>query len=359
MALVALVMVALPVAALTHTRLEDDLKKAIGLNAGDCEPATNLASAWTDGPDLPYKRDEPRAATIDGRIYLVGGTLNAIEESNGRLLLTPTDAFTRFDPATGRYEDLAPLPRPLNHVGVVAYRGNLYVLGGYGTRADAHTGRGFYRYDPDANHWSHMPDMPEPRAAAAVGVIGHTLIVAGGARDKVALRQAFAFDFRTKRWSRLPDMRSRREHVGGTVVDGKLYVLGGRAPQSLAVDTAERYDPQTRDWERLAPMPVPTGGLTAVAADGKAIAIGGGNDEAATVTGAVQVFDPTTGGWNLWSALRTPRHGHGAAVAGNRIWVFGGSACAYFNPTERVESLELPASHSAVSQDFDRTSHDR
>lgn len=342
-AMVVFLVVALPVAALTNTSLKRDLKRALGLDAGECQPITNLASRWTEGPHLPSKKDEPRAVTINGQIYLVGGTLDAIEESNGRLLLTPSDELLRFDPDSGDYEDLAPLPRPLNHVGVVRYRDNLYVLGGYGTRADAHTGKEFYRYNPRTNRWSRMPDMPEPRAAAAVGVIGDTLIVAGGARDKVALGQAFAFNFHTKQWSRLPDMGSRREHVGGTVVDGKLYVLGGRASRSLAVDIAERYDPRTRTWERLPRMPVPAGGLTAVTAEGKAVAIGGGNDEAATVTSAVQAFDPATGKWSLWPELRTPRHGHGAAVARGTIWVFGGSACAYFNATDRVESLALSA----------------
>jgi streptogramin lyase len=72
------------------------------------------------------------------------------------------------------------------------------------------------------------------------------------------------------------------------------------------------------------------------------VAIGGGNDEAGTVTGAVQAFDPKRGEWTRWPDLRTPRHGHGAEVADGRIWVFGGSACAYFNATERVESLPIP-----------------
>jgi len=340
-ALVLLVVLALPLAALTETGVEKEVKSALGIDVGTCAPPTNLASAWVEGPALAFKRDEPRVAVIDGDAYLVGGTTEVVHSPGERLLLTPSASLTRFDPGTGTYTELAPLPEPLNHMGVVAYHGRLYALGGYGRRVDAHTGKKFFRYDPATDAWSRLPDMPLPRAAMAVGVIGHELIVAGGARDRVPVATALAYDFRSRRWSRLPDMDSRREHVGDAVLDGRLYVLGGRATHSLAVDTAERYDPRKRRWETLPPMPVPVGGVAAVAADGAVIALGGGDDGRGTVSGAVQEFDPASDEWSLLSGLRTARHGHGAAFVGNRVWVFGGSDCAYYDSTDSVESLRL------------------
>jgi hypothetical protein len=342
LALVALLVVALPVAALTETGLEHEIKEVLGVDLGECEPMTNLASPWEEGPELAADRDEPRVAAIDGQAYLVGG-ITGFHNSGKRILLNPSDQLTRFDPKTGTYVELAPMPQPLSHIGVVAYDGDLYVAGGYGQRLDTHTGKRLYRYDPSTNRWSRLPDLPEPRAAMAIGVIGHTLVLAGGAQDAVPSSKAFAFDLRTKRWSRLPDMHSRREHVGAATTKGSLYVLGGRAPHSFAVDTAERFDLATDTWETLPPMPVSSGGLAGVAANGGVLAIGGGNDAAGTVTGAVQELDPTNREWSLLPGLRIPRHGHGATLIGNRIWVFGGSACAYFNPTDTVESLPAPS----------------
>jgi Kelch motif protein len=340
--LIALLVVGLPVAALTETGIERDVKKALGFDLGECVPTTNLASPWQEGPELAADRDEPRVATIGGSAYLVGG-INGFRNSGKRILLEPSDQLTRFDPRTGRYTELAPMPQPLNHIGVVSHHGDLYVAGGYGERLDTHTGRRFYRYDPRTNRWSRMPDLPEPRAAMALGVIGHTLVLAGGARDAVPSAKAFAFDFRTRRWSRLPDMHSRREHVGAAVVGDSLYVLGGRAPHSFAVDTAERLDLDDERWYALPPMPVPSGGLSAISVDGRVIAVGGGNDAAGTVTAAVQELDPASGEWSLLPGLRIARHGHGATAIGDRLWVFGGSDCAYFNPTRTVESVRLPA----------------
>lgn len=342
--LVAALLVALPVVALSETGIEKDVKEAVGFDPEACQGPTNLASPWSEGPSLSFKRDEPRVAVIGDYAYLVGGATSLLEEVDGELLVEPSDSLTRFDPQTGTYTELAPLPRPLNHVGAAAYRGDLYVLGGYGRSVTSNTSKEFYRYDPETNRWSQLAGLPRPRAAIALGVIGERLYVAGGARDRIPLNETYAYDFRSEHWSRLANMRSRREHVGEAVLDDKLYVLGGRGPDSLAVSTAERFDPATDRWERLAPMPVPSGGLAAIEEGGKVIALAGGNDEAGTVTGAVQEFDPGSGEWTRLPDLRTPRHGHGAAVIDDRIWVFGGSDCAYFNATDKVESLHLDRS---------------
>lgn len=340
-AFVVALLVALPVAALTETGVEKDVKEAAGFDLDECEAATNLASPWLEGPPLAVLRDEPRAVAIDDSIYLVGGTTGIEEIAPERHLLDASNELTRFNPRSERYEKLAPLPRPLNHVGLTTYRGDIYVAGGYGRLVDAKTSRAFFRYDPETDRWSRLPDMPAPRAAGAVGILGHRLIWAGGGKNSIAHSETFAYDFRTRRWSRLPSMHTRREHVGEAVLDGKLYVLGGRAPKSLAVDTAERFDPTTGKWETLPPMLVPSGGLAAVSLDDAVVAVSGGNDAAETVTGAVQEFNQASDEWKLLPALRTARHGHGAAVANGEVWVFGGSDCAYFNATDKVEHLSV------------------
>jgi len=216
--LVAALLVALPVVALTETGIEVDLKEAVGMEPDVCQGPTNLASPWTEGPALAYKRDEPRVAVIGEDAYLIGGATSLLEEEDGELLVDPSDSLTRFDPRTGAYTELAPLPQPRNHVGVVTYHGDLYVLGGYGRHVTAHTSKDFYRYDPETNRWSRLADLPQPRAAMAVGVIGNRLYLAGGARDRIPVDETYSYDFRSGRWSRLTNMGSRREHVGETEI---------------------------------------------------------------------------------------------------------------------------------------------
>src|ERR1041384_7710305 len=108
--LVLALLVALPVAALTETGIEEYVKEAVGLEDESCDPAPNLASPWLEGPPLAEQRDEPRA--------LAGGTSAVEEIAPDRSLLDPSRKLTRLDPLDGRYEELAPLPRGLNHVGL-------------------------------------------------------------------------------------------------------------------------------------------------------------------------------------------------------------------------------------------------
>jgi len=339
--LIALLIVALPVAAFTETPPEHEIKELLGVDLDECVPMTNLASPWVTRASLPFKLDEPRGVGVGEDVYMVGGISGLQHARNGELLLDPSSELTRFKPAGERFEELAPLPRRLNHIGVVTYAGDVYVVGGYGRTLNTHTSRAFFRYDPAADRWSRLPDMPEAKAAMAAGVVGHRLIVAGGARDNTPLASTFAYDFDSGRWSRLPDMGSRREHVGAAVLDGRLYVLGGRAPQSLAVDTAERYDAKAGRWEALPPMPVGSGGLGAAAVENRVFAVGGGNDAAGTVTGAVQEFEPRRGSWKLLAGMRTPRHGQEVASTDDTIWAIGGSPCAYYNASDYVESLHV------------------
>lgn len=339
--LIVLVLVALPLAALTDTGLEREIKRTLGVDLGECEPMTDLASPWVEHEGLPFRLDEPRGVAIDGQVYTVGGITGLETLEDGSLLLEPSDTLMRFDPEREEFEELAPMPRKLNHIGVVAHDGDLYVLGGYGRSLDSGTSKGFFRYDPTRDRWARMPDMPEPKAAMAAGVVGRRLIVAGGARDNEPVATAFAYDFGADRWSRLPDMPVGREHVGSAALGGRLYVLGGRTEDSFAVNTAESYDAAENRWEKLPPMPVRSGGLEAVALDSRVFAVGGGNDGAGTVTGAVQEWDPATWEWSLLAGMRTPRHGHEVAATDDTIWAIGGSPCAYFDATESVESLRV------------------
>ena len=350
LALVAFVVVALPVAAFTETGVEKDVRSALGIGDGECRPMTNLLSDWTTDASLPYPMDEPRAVAMGGKVYLAGG-VNGVEQlPGGRLLLDSIKEFTRFDPKTETFKSLAPLPRRSNHIGIVVYRGDIYVLGGYGHHRDYHTSRAFFRYEPEADRWVRMPDMPVGRAAMAAGVVGHELIVAGGAFDNKPTSTAFAYDFDTAKWSRLPSMRTKREHVGAAVLGDDLYVLGGREEVNLASRVAEVYEVKKHRWRTLPSMPVGAGGLGAVTVDGDVIAVGGGDDAAGTVTGAVQEWDPQTEKWSeIANGMRTPRHGQATAAWGEKIWVFGGSPCAYFNDTDSVESVELDGDGEAVA----------
>jgi N-acetylneuraminic acid mutarotase len=354
--IIAALLIALPVLALTEFGVETDVKDALGL-VDRCIPDEVESEGWRAESDLPDDRDEPRAVALGGQIYIAGGQSELLDYGDPsevpgvkeRVEVRLIDALTRFDPESGTYTELAPMPVPVNHQSMVAYGGDVYAVGGHGRFLfGGSPKRAFQRYETDAGRWSRMPPMPTARGAAAAGVIGHRLYVAGGQGENGEILPTLEiYDFETGEWSRGPDMPSRREHVGAAVSGGQLYVLGGRTETADAVATAQRYDPERQEWEELAPMPMPTGGLEAFSFEGTPLAVGGGDDRAGTVTGAVQRLDPATGEWTELPRMRIARHGYAGAIVDGRLYVFGGSLCAGFSASKEADSFDLSTSPAA------------
>jgi N-acetylneuraminic acid mutarotase len=142
-------------------------------------------------------------------------------------------------------------------------------------------------------------------------------------------------------------MPTARHHLAAAALGGQLYVAGGRNREDQALDAFERFDPEAQKWERLAPLPLAVGAADAVATE-DAFVVTGGDDELSWregggyVTPAVWAYVPAESRWRRLPDLGTPRHAHAAAIAGGRVYVFGGVSCPGFGELSTVESLRLP-----------------
>lgn len=308
-------------------------------SAGVLVPAGIRAPAkrWTAEPPLPNLHDEPRAVAIGDRIY-VGTGLVLTED---RLGLRSRSSLLEFDPQERSYRPLADVPVRVDHPALAAYRGDLYVIGGF---SDGKPTAFLWRFDAAESRWTKLTSMKVSRGGLAGAVVGDRLYVVGGSSrfaDESATPYATMeiYDFRSNRWSDGPPMPTARHHLGVAAVGGQLYAVGGRTPTDYSLNTVERYDPERRRWKRLAPLPQGVGGLAAVASGGRVVALGGGDDREGWVTPAVWALGPATESWTRLPDLSTARHGHAAAAARGKIYVFGGAPCAGFGQTTSVESL--------------------
>ena len=96
-----------------------------------------------------------------------------------------------------------------------------------------------------------------------------------------------AFDPRTSRWSRLPDLPSPRGGTGAAAIGGRIVSVGGESPQGTERAVWALRLP-TRRWSRLADLPTPRHGLGVVALGGRVWALAGGPEPGLTVSGAVE-----------------------------------------------------------------------
>jgi N-acetylneuraminic acid mutarotase len=294
-------------------------------------------AAWVALPSLPDPRQEIGVAELQGKIYVVGG-------------LPSTTRVQEYDPATGTWRFRAPLPASVDHPAAASAGGRLYILGGYVNGADVAT---VYSYDPAADQWTSKAPMPTARGAPAAAVIGGKIYVVGG--SSATQRDLEAFDPEMNSWSRLAPMPTGRNHLAAGAIQGKLYVAGGR-PGNLGA--LEIYDPATNFWTSGAPLPTPRSGLAGAVLNDRFYTFGGEGNPASPIGifKEAEVYDPRANSWRSLDPMPTPRHGVGAAVLGNRIYVpagatqAGGGTQTGANEALVLQSEKLYFAHFAAGQ---------
>jgi non-specific serine/threonine protein kinase len=285
------------------------------------------AAAWMAGTPLSEARSEVAAAPLLGRIVVVGGFLES--GANSRRV----DAY---DPSRDTWTRLPDLPVSVDHAAAASVRGRLVVVGGYG--ADRQPLRAAFLFD--GSGWRTLPAPPEERAAAAAtATAGGTVWVVGGrTRDGLATTM-LALDLRTLRWRVVRGPRPR-EHLAATALGGKVYAIGGRlAGYDTNLAAVEAYDPRTNRWRRLPDLPSARGGTGAAAVGGRIVSIGGesprGTDR------AVWALRPSAGRWVRLPDLPTPRHGLGVVALGGRVWAVAGGPEPGLTVSGATESLSV------------------
>ena len=116
-----------------------------------------MTGKWTELSPLPVGRSSHDAAILDGKIYVVGGRYGAGFQSER------TDAVEVFDPATSAWTVRARMPRPRGGVNGIEASGCLYVFGGEG---NAQHPSGVFPdhdvYNPVTDTWRRLDPMPVP-----------------------------------------------------------------------------------------------------------------------------------------------------------------------------------------------------
>jgi N-acetylneuraminic acid mutarotase len=274
---------------------------------------------WESRPAAPVARQEVAYVQAGGKLYLAGGL-----ESLGLSFFS--NRHERFDPVTGRWERLAAMPLPAHHLSGVALRDRIYYIGGLLGYPFVATGA-VWIYDPATNRFSSGASMPPGRGRGAAGVVayGDRIYVAGGQPGLNFATPLFdAYDPIADKWIPLPDMPRAREHNAAAVVGDRLYVIGGRDGGRRVAET-DAFDFATGRWiTGLAPIPTPRGGLATAVVGDEIVAIGGETPGGGPAHAEVESYNPATNTWRSLAPLPRGRHGIQAAVLDGAVWIAGG-----------------------------------
>jgi N-acetylneuraminic acid mutarotase len=300
---------------------------------------------WARKAAIPVAVSEVGVGQINGKIFVVGGA----QQHGDR---PPTAASTlnmMYDPAIDCWQERAPLPLALSHVGVSELDGILYAVGGLTGNVHLGPQRLALAYDPTNDRWNELPPMSSPRGSVAVAALDGRIHAFGGRSSDTVVKisppgtpEMLAgigtvstheiFDTTSGRWTRRQPLPGPpRDHMGIAVLNEQIHVFGGRVNDfSDLLDRHDVYDAEADTWASAAPLPRPRSAGAFTVLDGLIIYAGGeckpgGQPFTPDTFEDVEAYDPTTDSWTTLTPLPQGRHAFGAATVEGVAYFAGGA----------------------------------
>src|SRR5438093_6695761 len=163
--------------------------------------ATYTTLSWREVAPMPIARSHLSAVMADGRIFAIGGLLRGGATSS---------AFDSYEPGTATWTGLPVLPVATDHSMAAASGSSVFVFGG--SFAVPST-RGF-RFDIPTRRWTSIAALPEPRAAGSAIAIGSSVYVIGGFdAAHQPLATAYKYEPAADSWSRIADLPTPKNRL--------------------------------------------------------------------------------------------------------------------------------------------------
>jgi Kelch motif protein len=301
----------------------------VGISTPSSAPVDQTApGSWLSLAPLPTPRQEVAVAALRGQVWVIGGFGTSAE---------PTTTVESYDPATNAWTSRPPLPVAVHHAAAAVVGERLFVIGGYsGGRVQWTPLDSTWEWSEARGAWDARAPMPTARGALAAAALGERIHAVGGA-VRAALNAHEVYDPATNRWSTANAMPTARDHLAAVAFQGRLWALGGRSSffgEQYA--NVEIYDPAADSWRTGTPLPAGRGGLAAVALPDRVLVLGG--EAPARIFAANEMYGVGGNRWIAKAPMPTPRHGIGAVAVGARVYVPAGGREPGFAVTDANEA---------------------
>ena len=264
-------------------------------------------NTWVSKGQIPQSENGVRATSVDGKIYVLGESINL-----------------EFDPATNNWTTKKPMTTPRIGFGIVSYQNKIFTIGG------SSQGIAFGSnevYDPSTDTWETKKPMSTNRSYVGAAVVdGKIHLISTGSHD--------VYDIALDSWSTKKAVSFPLDYgydSATAVVNDKIYVIVWNQTQI--------YDPKSDRWSLGAPSPTPViyaavCSTTGEMASKRIYVIGGTKGEGgmfAEATALTQVYDPTNDTWVLGEPMPTARLELTVAVANDQIYAITGQRTLVFS----------------------------
>ncbi len=266
------------------------------LNSTICfDPETE---EWSERTEMPTLRSGAVAATINDRIYVIGGGFRQ-EDGNFRFLRT----VDIYHPETDTWESGPDMIQPHDYPATAVLEGKIYVLGGHhpdATQGGPKTDPGFdfcERFDPTTGEWEEIAPLPTPRFALSAVVTEGKILAMGGVAFKPEGFNNFTvietYDSATNSWSSTQTFALPwpAAGLGAAITQEKLYIFGGYSDDDIHNRTS-CYDFDNATWGAADTLPAPVAAMGVCTVNNTIYSIGGWADDGRTPIADVYAFNP-------------------------------------------------------------------
>ena len=284
---------------------------------------TDSRSEWVYTTPMQETRKNASAATLDGKIYVLGG-----ENATGSL-----KTFAVYDTEKKTWESLPEYPGTESGIcraAVFAYNNEIYVIGGQtDTGVTAKLLKSVYAYNTETRQWQKKADLAEGRTNLAYACSKDKIYVwsKAGTTD-----QAEIYDIKTDTWETavLPDTSAV---IAAASVDNRVFVLKEDGEKMFW----QEYLPEDNLFEDVGTV------CPFAASDiyGTPVVISGKIYMAKTEeTKEVLVYDAYSDEWSRISDMNLTKKDSMLAASGNDIYSIGGEL-AGFGVLDTVEQYTV------------------
>ncbi len=276
-------------------------------------PAGMLSSSdlWTTKIPSPNPRVDFAVGGEEGKFYILGGK-------------NPTNSFLygiieEFDPATGTWSPKANMPTPRENLGAATLNGRIYAIGGFANSSHQNVCE---EYDISMDSWSSKTPMNIARQKPIVVAEGDKIYVIGG--DQTVQKTIEEFDPNSNTWTQKTppsNFYSAWTMVAGATAGGKIYIWGTFSifNQGLTQPGAWTYDIQSDSWTGpSAPLEEPFGNFDATEFNGLIFLTGWSSNSS-----WVKAYDPATNTFNSKATLASSVIDPRIISSEDRIYCFG------------------------------------
>ena len=294
-------------------------------------------NSWSELASMPTARTDLGTATVEGKIYAIGG-------GNYDGVLSTNEMY---EPATDTWIPKAPMPTERSNFGIAVFQNKIYCIGGFVSDGVTNTNE---VYDPETNTWETKMPMPTARGALEANVADEKIYLIGGStgseRSTVALNEVY--DPKTDSWSVELNLPTATQSYASAVVDNKIYLIGGYNYKLGMINLTQIYDLSTLLWGTGAPIPLSLYGYGAatkgIFAPEKIYVIGGSTG---LPFDGNFIFDPLNNSWSEGMDMPTARNNAGIAIVDDILFVIGGDRSWYFTFLNTTEKY-IPSGYGTI-----------